>query len=82
MQRVEPFLNRTVHGLACNRARNDRAAIVKTKLKVVNYATPGTSNLLKLSQTIRFLGAEEFGEDAEFLAKVGAVIEAINKVAS
>ena len=24
---------------------------------------------------------EEFGEDAEFLAKVGAVIEAINKVA-
>jgi autotransporter-associated beta strand protein len=38
--------------------------IVKVKLKVVNYATPGTSNLLKLSQTIRFLGSEEFGEDA------------------
>jgi autotransporter-associated beta strand protein len=39
-------------------------AIVKTKLKVVNYTTPGTSNLVKLSQTIRFLGSEEFGEEA------------------
>ena len=37
--------------------------ILKGRLRGVNYATPGTSNLLKLSQTIRFLGSEEFGED-------------------
>ena len=38
--------------------------IVKGRLKSVNYTSPGTSNLVKLSQTIRFLGSEEFGEDA------------------
>ncbi|MEX1116949.1 MAG: hypothetical protein WEB53_17005 [Akkermansiaceae bacterium] len=38
--------------------------IVKGRLKSVNYTSPGTSNLVKLSQTIRFLGSEEFGEEA------------------
>ncbi len=38
--------------------------IVKGRLRGINYTSPGTANLVKLSQTIRFLGSEEFGEDA------------------
>ncbi|MGB8170134.1 MAG: autotransporter-associated beta strand repeat-containing protein [Chthoniobacteraceae bacterium] len=38
--------------------------VVKTRLRGVNYKSPGTSNLTKLALTIRFLGSEEFGEDA------------------
>ncbi len=38
--------------------------IVKGRLRGINYTSPGTSNLVKLSQTIRFLGSEEFGEEA------------------
>lgn len=37
---------------------------IKGRLPSINYVTPGTSNLQKLAWTMRFLGSEEFGEEA------------------
>ena len=37
---------------------------IKNRLPSINYVTPGTSNLQKLAWTMRYLGSEEFGEEA------------------
>ncbi len=37
---------------------------IRDRLPTINYRTPGTSNLLKLAQTMRILGSQEFGEGA------------------